>query len=81
VISSGVYNRYYWWSGYDLLRRLLLFAVYVLVEDFYSDYTQVCTKTFKKGSGMIMATYMHSSCNLSELKYILSGPALAFLRP
>ena len=50
VISSGVDNRCYWWSGYDLLRRLLFFTVYVLVEDFYSDYTQVCTKTFKQGA-------------------------------
>ena len=41
MISSGVDNRCYWWSGYDLLRRLLFFIVYVLVEDFYSDYTQV----------------------------------------
>ncbi|XP_065897681.1 uncharacterized protein [Dysidea avara] len=40
VISSGVDNKCYWWSGYDLLRRLLFFTVYVLVEDFYSDYTQ-----------------------------------------
>jgi len=41
VISSGIDNKCHWWSGYDLLRRLLFFVVYLIFENFNSDYTQV----------------------------------------
>ena len=33
----------HWWSGYDLLRRLLFFIVYIMFENFYNEYTQVRT--------------------------------------
>ena len=41
VISSGIDNKCHWWSGYDLLRRLLFFIVYLMFENFSSGYTQV----------------------------------------
>ena len=41
VISSGIKKQYHWWSGYDLLRRLLFFIVYLFCENFASNYTQV----------------------------------------
>ena len=34
-------RKYHWWSGYDLLRRLLFFVVYLMFENFYNEYTQV----------------------------------------
>ena len=41
VISSGIQKECHWWSGYDLLRRLLFFIVYLLCENVINDYTQV----------------------------------------
>ena len=46
-MSYEIVKEYHWWSGYDLLRRLLFFIVYTLFENFYNDYTQV---------------YMHGLC-------------------
>ena len=41
VISFGIKNNCVWWSGYDLLRRLLFIVVYLILENFESNYTQV----------------------------------------
>ena len=40
-MSYEIVKECHWWSGYDLLRRLLFFIVYTLFENFYNDYTQV----------------------------------------
>ena len=47
VISSGIEKEYHWWSGYDLLRRLLFFVVYLFCENFANDYTQVYNCNYK----------------------------------
>ena len=41
-MSYEIEVKCHWWSGYDLLRRLLFFIVYTLFENFSNDYTQVC---------------------------------------
>lgn len=41
VINTGIKNKCHWWSGYDLFRRLLFYVVYLVFENFISDYTQV----------------------------------------
>ena len=41
VISFGVKVKFHWWSGFDLFRRLMFFLVYLMFENFMSEYTQV----------------------------------------
>ena len=40
-MSYKIEIKCHWWSGYDLLRRLLFFIVYTLFETFKDDFTQV----------------------------------------
>ncbi|XP_065897673.1 uncharacterized protein [Dysidea avara] len=40
VVSSGIETKYPWWSGYDLFRRLLFYVMFLMFENFNSDYTQ-----------------------------------------
>ena len=39
VINTDIKPKFNWWSGYDLLRRLLFVALYFIFES--GDYTQV----------------------------------------
>ena len=45
-MSYEIEKECHWWSGYDLLRRLLFFIVYTLFENFHNDYTQVHTYSY-----------------------------------
>jgi len=42
VVNTGIKPVYNWWSGYDLLRRVLFVTVYYVFQYANGDYTRVC---------------------------------------
>ena len=40
VATKGIKQKYYWWSAYDLLRRLA-FMLIILFEGLFTEYQQV----------------------------------------